>query len=130
MLFVVFERDWRCLKCGTQFTPKIGEYQCPKCNSNSTISLRGLKEIEESGERQREINPRRTRNCPNCGAEMINGFLQERAPFTLIRIPVLMWRKGDLWTRGYIVDAYACPSCGKVDVWLNDSDLRENPVSK
>jgi endogenous inhibitor of DNA gyrase (YacG/DUF329 family) len=109
--------------------PISDSYQCPKCHSNATLNLKGLKEFEESPSKEGGKTPHvKTRKCVICGADMVYGFLQEKTPLTIISLLALSWRKSVAFSRGYFVDAYACPGCGKVEMWLNGSDLQENPI--
>ncbi len=119
----------RCLKCGAQFTPQGDTHQCPSCSSNATIGLGAASEMKEPPRAEKTSRSSGVK-CPACGTDMVLGLLQEMSLIDrTIGHPVLTWRKQALWSKGYYVDAYACPRCGRVEVRIPEPDLRESPIA-
>jgi Zn finger protein HypA/HybF involved in hydrogenase expression len=113
------------------FYPDDPEYKCPKYNGKSRPSITFDPKKHKPYVTPVNISPAK-QNCPNCSAVMIPGIITEAAESLL----GLYSHSSVRWSAhgsSFIVPptnsvfplAYACPKCGKIDLYIQLIDPQE-----
>jgi len=129
------EKPWVCISCVTYFYPNQPDYLCPKCGGKSRPSILFDPLKHEIYQKPRMLP--KEQKCPNCSTVMIPGMITEAAE----TVVGLQHHGSVLWTahgprfifppvNSFLPTAYACPKCGKIELYIQLISAHEKMEEK
>jgi Zn finger protein HypA/HybF involved in hydrogenase expression len=118
------------MDCVTYFYPKYQDYECPKCGGKTRPSQ--LYDPSKHEIYKPLTVTSKEQKCPKCSTVMVSGLITEAAENI-----VGLYHHGSVrWTangprfifppvNSVFPTAYACPECGKIELYIQFADEKE-----